>query len=136
VTTHLPSTYSLSTIKWHQRFGHASLPILHQMAQKNLVISLAEAIQNITLCESYLVGKQHCQSFPTQSTKRATNFLELVHFDLCGPMQSLSLGLAKYFVSFIDDFSQFSMVYFIKAKSETLQNFQIYKTFVEKQTGH
>jgi hypothetical protein len=50
-------------------------------------------------------------SFPTQSTKRATKLLELVHFDLCGPMQSLLLGLTKHFVSFIDDFARFTMVY-------------------------
>ena len=39
----------------------------------------------------------------------------------------------KYFISFIDDYSQYGFIYLIKHKFEALQNFKNYKTKVEKQ---
>ena len=45
-------------------------------------------------------------SFPSDGGTRATQVLELVHSDVCGPMKTLSFGGARYFVTFIDDFSR------------------------------
>jgi hypothetical protein len=43
--------------------------------------------------------------------------------DLCGPMQTPTHGGAKYFVVFIDDYSQFTIVYFIRKKIKCLCHF-------------
>jgi len=54
----------------------------------------------------------------------------LVHSDVCGPMQTESIGGSKYFVTFIDDYSRCSKVYFMKQKSEVLCKFKEFeKTF-------
>ncbi len=37
---------------------------------------------------------------------RATKPLEIVLLDVCGPMRTTSLGGARYFVTYIDDFSR------------------------------
>jgi len=55
--------------------------------------------------------------------------------DLCGLMQTLTHGGAKYFVIFIDDYSWLTIVYFIHQKSNVFAIFQAYKTFVENQIG-
>lgn len=49
-----------------------------------------------------LAGKQHRASFARMSTRRQAK-LELVHFDVCGPIKVESNGGNKYFVTFIDD---------------------------------
>ena len=58
-------------------------------------------------------------SFPFGS-KRAKHILELVHSDVFGPMKVPSLGNSMYYVSFIDDFSRNTWIYFLKNKFESL----------------
>ncbi len=47
---------------------------------------------------------------------RATKPLEIVHSDVCDPMRTTSLGGARYFVTYIDDFSRKVWVYSLKSK--------------------
>ena len=54
---------------------------------------------------------------------------------ICGPMQEPSLGGSIYFLTFIDDFSRKTWVYFLKYKFETFSKFKKFKGFVENQSG-
>ena len=49
--------------------------------------------------------------------RRATEPLELVHSDLAGP---LSLAQSMYVMSFVDDYSGFIFLYFLKFKSDAV----------------
>ena len=75
------------------------------------------------LCSSCIKGKQHREAFPSQASHRATQVLELVHMDLCGPMQTVSLGGSLYFMLLVDDFSQLCWVFFLHQKSEAFLSF-------------
>ena len=46
-----------------------------------------------------------------------------------------SIGGSIYFVTFIDDYSKWCEVYFIKKKTEVTEMFKEYKNFVENKTG-
>ena len=46
---------------------------------------------------------------------RSQNLLEIVHTDISGPYSSTLCG-NKYFITFIDDFSRYGYVFFIKEK--------------------
>ena len=69
------------------------------------------------------------------STKRSKNVLEYMHPDVWGPAPVESLGGARYFVTFIDDFSRKVWVFFLKHKSEVFEKFKSWKARVEKQTS-
>ncbi|MCI3170686.1 integrase catalytic domain-containing protein, partial [Klebsiella pneumoniae] len=56
--------------------------------------------------------------------------------DLCGPLPVDSFSGFKYLLTFIDDFSRRTWVYFLKLKSEVFNMFLAFKAFVEKQSGH
>jgi transposase InsO family protein len=47
--------------------------------------------------------------------------------DICGPFDVQSINHKLYFVSFIDDFSRYAHVYFLRSKDET---FEKYKEFI------
>ena len=87
------------------------------------------------LCEGCIHGKQHRESLPAASTNRATEPLERVHSDVCGPMSTSSFGGAKYFVTFIDDFTGYITLYPIRKKDEVQACFERFRAEVEKQTG-
>jgi 5'-3' exoribonuclease 2 len=57
--------------------------------------------------------------------------LELIHSDVFGPVKQISLGGMRYMVTFMDDFSRYVWVYFMKEKSETFLKFKEFKEKVE-----
>ena len=57
------------------------------------------------------------------NSRRGRAPLELVHSDLVGPMKTTSIGGSTYFMTFIDDFSHRTWVYFLKNKSKAFDKF-------------
>jgi len=86
-------------------------------------------------CKACALGKQHREEFPIHVEKRQTELVELIHIDVCGPMQTISLGGAWYFLIFVDDRSRYTWVYFIRRKGDVFEYFNEFKTMVEKQIG-
>ncbi len=66
---------------------------------------------------------------------RAKEPLDLVHTDVCGKLNTKSLGGAEYFLTFIDDRIRYVWVYFLKTKDEVFKRFQDWKAMVEKSSG-
>ena len=127
------STKDDSTL-WHLRYGHLHMNGLKILRNKGMVFGLPR-IDSTNLCEGCIYGKQTRKSFPVGKARRASHCLELIHADLCGSMQTNSLGGSIYFLLFIDDYSRMSWVYFLQHKSETFQKFQMFKAMVENQSG-
>ena len=50
-------------------------------------------------------------------------------------MKTPSIGGNFYFLTFIDDFSKKTWIYFLKKKSKTFSKFEELKDLVEKQSG-
>ncbi|KRX55804.1 Retrovirus-related Pol polyprotein from transposon TNT 1-94 [Trichinella sp. T9] len=98
-------------------------------AQKKTLIFDENGCRIVDLAIEVL--RQHMLGTATQSKE----VLELVHSDICGPMQVTSVGGARYFLSFIDDFSRKSFVYFLKHKNEALPKFKDFIAVVERQTS-
>ena len=78
-------------------------------------------------------GKCHRQPHYPLKTIRSKEKLELVHTDVCGPMQTQSFGGSHYFITFIDDYSRYCYTYFLKKKSEALEKFKEFKASVENE---
>jgi hypothetical protein len=74
-------------------------------------------IHAIFFCESHIFGKQTKLSFPKQIQFWAKKMF--VRFDIKGLLDPTFTGF-QIFITFIDDFSRYTMIYFIKHKSQTL----------------
>ncbi|CAH2099085.1 unnamed protein product [Euphydryas editha] len=116
---------------WHQRMGHLNFNDLKKIEENTNGVQLSKKEDNLT-CVTCLEGKQTRLPFKS-SHSRAIHLLETVHSDICGPMETTSIGGAKYFITFIDDFSKKVFVYFLKKKSEALEKFKEFKFQVENQ---
>ena len=75
-------------------------------------------------CEACALGKQHREQFLVHKEKKQRAIIELIHTDVCGPMQTTSLGGTKYFLIFVDDKSRFTWIYFIRKKSDVFEYFK------------
>jgi hypothetical protein len=76
-----------------------------------------------------MIGKHAKVSFP--SKHRSKEILDLVHLDVCGPMSVASITGSMQYVSFIDEFSRKTWIYFLKTKDEVFSKFQEFKGLVE-----
>ena len=82
---------------------------------KEFLTSLSEG-RPLNPCDYCLFSKHHRVSF-CKHLKRKEIKLELIHFNVCGPIEVDSLHNDKYFVTFMDDASPKTWVYMLKAKS-------------------
>ena len=122
-------------IKWHQRYGHLNINDLQKMKNTEMVSGITFASKTNEIgCEICAKCKIHALPFKRSET-RETQVLGLIHSDICGPMNTESLGGAKYFVTFIDDYSRYTETTMLRNRSDALQAFKNFKKKVENETG-
>ena len=85
------------------------------------------------ICKGCAKGKNIKKSFPSSKSKEK-GILEIIHFDVCGPMSSSSLSGYVYYVSFIDDFSRKTWIYVMKNRDGVFSKFKEFKTLIENHT--
>ncbi|KAL0307490.1 UNVERIFIED_CONTAM: Retrovirus-related Pol polyprotein from transposon TNT 1-94 [Sesamum angustifolium] len=113
----------------HARLGHIGQERMARLALEDLLGSLAKV--NLPICEPCMARKA-CRK-PFGKAKRDTRLLELVHSDICGPMNVRVCHGAFYFLTFIDDYSRYGSVYLLSHRSEALECFKRFLAKVENQ---
>ena len=117
---------------WHCRLGHINEKRISKLYKDGYLDKFD--FESYEECEPCLIGKMTKAPF-TGIGERATERLELIHSDVCGPMRTMARGGFYYFITFTDDFSRYGYVYLMKNKSESFEKFKEYKAEVEKQKG-
>lgn len=120
---------------WHSRLGHVGLENLRSMISKRMVTGIPNISIEKETCNSCLLGKQTRTSFPNATSYRATQVLELVHGDLCGPISPPTARGNRYIFVLIDDHTRYMWSLLLREKGETFVKFQRFKSLVEKETG-
>ena len=82
---------------WHSRFGHLSFHKLKEMSRKKIVEGLPLVNVPSKLFTNCIAAKHHRMPFPKSSSFQATEPLELIHTDICGPISPPTLGGSRYF---------------------------------------
>ncbi|GAU30142.1 hypothetical protein TSUD_360350 [Trifolium subterraneum] len=128
------STEDKDSDLWHKRYGHLNFKSLSMLNSKNMVLGLPSVIAPVDTCTTCLLGKHPRSSFKSNLPMRSSEVLNVVHSDICGPIDVLSTGGNKYFITYVDEYSRMIWLYHIKAKSEAFEVFKRFKTLVEKQS--
>jgi hypothetical protein len=115
---------------WHNRLGHPSFSTVDYVL-KNNELPFIEKESSQSVCDACQKAKSHQLPYK-KSDSVSSQLLELVFSDVWGPVVE-SVGRYKYYVSFIDDFNNFTWIYLIKNKSDVFQVFQSFQTLVERQ---
>ena len=90
-----------ATRLWHLRLGHVSEKSLDVLRRREMIDG--ESFSKLEFCEECVMGKQTRVSFG-EGKHDSRGILEYVHTDVWGPAPVASLGGARYYISFIDDF--------------------------------
>ena len=124
--------YSLSSNSyslWHRRLGHVSKKRIDRLIVEGILQSFD--VGDIEKCVSCIKGKNTHTTGKVFS--RATELIQLIHTDTCGPFSTAIRNGHRYFITFTDDYLRYGYIYLIHDKSESLDTFKIFKAEVENQ---
>jgi transposase InsO family protein len=121
---------------WHERLRHGNHKAIQKLidgAARGITVSNDKHEDLERPCEGCIFGKMTRGRFPIRSNlDKASRPLERVYADICGPFSSPALlSNAKYFLLFIDEYSRYIWVYFLKARSEVPR---LVRTFTHEST--
>ena len=114
----------------HQHLGHLNWSTLRHVVGKPTDLEPRE----LSTCEGCQLGKQTRHQY-TSSTHRATTPFQLIHIDLCGPMQSDSIQGNKYFMIIVDNYTSAYFVHHLRTKDQALECFKAFHSYVKTALG-
>src|SRR4051812_6131926 len=112
--------------------GHISKKRMKKLHGDGLLTSFD--FESYEICQACLLGKMAKSPF-SGLPERATDLLELIHTNVCGPMSTTARGGYHYFITFTYDFSRYTYVYLMKHNLETFEKFKKFQSEVENQHG-
>ena len=119
----------LDTLQY--RFSHASEQRFKNMACGKLATGFLRLKRvQLWFCEACIMGKMQRKAFRALRGIRSTRRQQLVHSDVCGLMPTESISGNRYFVTFVDDYSRFCAVYFLKRGAEVPEMFKLFEGHV------
>ena len=148
IVSDIGSAHAATLQTWHERFAHVHSQGIASMIRDNVVSGVkllgneANKINSTNndcmseKCSACVYGKATRSVIPKErSSRRAYFCLDLVHSDVCGPLEVQSIGGAKYFITFIDDHSNWSVVYPMHHKSEAFERYKMFAQLAQTHTG-
>ena len=117
-------------LKWMGHLHHGALRMLKETITGVPVLTT----KHDDTCRGCVLGK-YAKAAYSRSNNRAKSVLGLIHSNIFGPMSTRAISGAEYFVTFIDDHSKETWIYFLRTKDEDFDRFKEFKALVENLTG-
>ena len=127
---HVPITLDL----WHARMGHPGGQSVRRLPTFASGVTL-DPSQSLSRCESCVMGKHPQKPFPSSSEPRASQFLALVHSDVCGPLPVQTPHGKRYFIIFLDDHTNLLDIQLLSSKDQALDAWRLVRARWENMSG-
>src|SRR5882757_6086721 len=115
----------VSIYELHKILGHVAQEAVLQAYKKGLIEGIdLDLDSKPQFCDTCAQAKATCQPFPAESAMRARTYGEVIHTDLWGPAQTVSIGGSVYYMSFTDNYSHETRIRFLKHKGDVLEAFK------------
>jgi hypothetical protein len=123
---------TLSIDELHRRLGHVSHDRAKFLVNKGLVEGVTlDRESKASVCESCEWAKGTRKAIvKVREGERAAAVGDEVHSDLWGPAPVETINRKRYYVSFTDDYSRYTNVYFLQTKDETFDFYRIYEAWL------
>ena len=105
---------------WHKKLSHLNFNNINELVKKDLVRGLSKSVfAPDGLCDSCQKAKQRKSSFKSKTESSILEPYHLLHVDLFGLVNVMSITKKKYDMVIVDEFTRYTWVYFLHTKSET-----------------
>ena len=126
---------------WHRRFGHLGYDNLERLVAEDMVKGVNVEAKHFRKagesgpCEPCVLGKHAKKPFKSSESPDPTEPLELLHMDLCGPLETPSREGHIWIATLLDDYSKMSVVTLLKKKRHVAKAMKEVITQLETRTG-
>ncbi len=113
----------MSIDKLHRCLGHVSHARAKFLVDKGLILGIElDPDSRPTVCESCEWAKGQRKAIRKErATERAAAVGDEIHSDIWGPSPVESINRKRYYISFTDDHSRFTHVYFLSSKDQAFR---------------
>nr|GEU60223.1 integrase, catalytic region, zinc finger, CCHC-type, peptidase aspartic, catalytic [Tanacetum cinerariifolium] len=85
---------------WHQRLSHLNFDYINLLSKKDIVIGLSKLkYVKDQICSSCELSREKRSSFKSKAVPSLKGRINLLHMDLCGPIQAASINGKKYILN-------------------------------------
>jgi len=123
------ATINVNLLPWW--IEHISVGRIEHMVKCGQLWGIDTLSRTPMFCEACTLKKMKKASFGPQDGPQTTWPLEMIHMDVGGPISPHSHKGYKFWLVFVDDFSCFPWIYFMKHKSKALQIYNQWKLDVK-----
>nr|GFA79468.1 retrovirus-related Pol polyprotein from transposon TNT 1-94 [Tanacetum cinerariifolium] len=100
---------------WHQRLSHLNIDYINLLSKKDIMICLPKLkYVKDQLCSSCELSKAKSSSFKSKVVPSSKGRLNLLHMNLCGPIQVASINGKKYVLVIVEDYSRYTCTLFLR----------------------
>ncbi|KAK1388395.1 hypothetical protein POM88_016573 [Heracleum sosnowskyi] len=97
---------------WHKKMSHLNFKIMNSLVKRELVRGLSQMeFTQEGLCEACQKGKSNKVSHKGTNTSSITEPHQLLHMDLFGPVNVMSMSKKQYALVIFDDYSKYTWVF-------------------------
>ena len=82
-------------------------------------------------CKGCIIGKHADHKYEKGKEMRDVQVLELINSYIIGLIPTPSYGNSRYVLTFVDEFSRYCWMYFLKQKIQVFETFKVFKDLVE-----
>jgi hypothetical protein len=107
---------------------------MQKINKKILVDGLPDIHFSNGACKGCVLRKHPQEKFDRGKSQRASAPLDMIHSDLMGHFPHPYIKKVRFFLIFVDYFSRFTWIYFLRKKYEVFQHFKDFKSLVETQS--
>jgi hypothetical protein len=119
---------------WHKRLSHLNFKNINNLAKQNKVLGLPSLVfSKDKPCSACEKGKYHRASFKTKQNFSIKSCLHLLHMDLFGPVHPRAINHEKYTLVIVDEYSRYTLVYFLTKKSQATDTIMSFFRNIENQ---
>jgi hypothetical protein len=105
---------------WHYMLAHVGMRNLHKLQKEGRILGLMNiAFEKDRPCGACQTGNQVGAAHHAKNIMITTRLLEMLCMDLFGPIIYISISGNKYGLVIVDDYSDFTWVFFSQDKGET-----------------
>ncbi|GJS43957.1 retrovirus-related pol polyprotein from transposon TNT 1-94 [Tanacetum coccineum] len=129
------ATIDENSTLWHRRLGHAKMRLIQSLASNELVRNLPKLKFDQHFYDACKIRKHPHASHKAKNIVSTTRCLELLQMDLFGPSAIRSYKGNRYTLVIVDDYSTYTWTRFLKDKTESFDQFEIFSKKIQNQLG-
>ena len=122
--------HAVSLSRWHDRLGHNNCRDLQLLEDKAIGMDISTRAESV--CEPCETQKAKRKPIKKSWGTRAESVLHIVHSDILGPLHVESVDGFRYAVGFVDSWSRYGTVYFMRSRDQCFSKFQLFVADVGK----